>query len=733
MLERLALRLLLFADLVIIVAIALVAGSLATVAVALIVRARHRGSNFYEIVGGHPSPEPELLLAHLHPVVGHRETPFAAASRLELITYGHAGRVGVRVRATVREAARIRAILETIWPGGRLVRASPATAGEIAAHSFRLERAGRILRRDSVAGAADALRAALMRVPDDEEVSIVLSMQRGDRMHRRRLDLAARPRATAGRGDDGEDRDGNAFACELAIVARAGSRSRARFLIASVESALSGLCTGTPVALNEIARRGLADLISPRQSGAPAALAASDVAVLLPLRAITARSAATQLSGDAQGERLLGRLEGAGAGREVRLSVQTSRQHLHVLGATGTGKSTLLLNLAAQDIAAGRGTAVLDPKGDLVHELLARVPRARLRDIVYIGPEEQTRFVGLNPLTLADGEDPDLAAENVLAIFKRIYHENWGPRTDDILKACLYTLVASPRATLAQIPGLLTNSTVRERLLRGRGAVADAGFWEWYARLSEQRRLEFTAPLLNKVRDFLLRPRLRRLLCQERSTVDLRALIDGGGVLLADLATGRWGENASALAGSFLVARLWQAALARQEQREEERRDFSLYIDEFQTFLGIRGPFADALAQARGLRLSLTLANQHLDQLSREVRGAVRANARSAVVFRCGTVDAHTLESEFAPLDAGALATLPRYHAAARLAPASGGVVLATLPPPAAPPDAAHSEEVLTASAQRYGRSVEEIDAAFEEALGRRDDGRGESTRESAT
>lgn len=716
-------------DLVIVLAAAFLAGSLATLVVALVARARTRRYAVFDVLGVSPPPEPELLLAHLHPIIGRRASAFATPSRLELITYSHAGHVGVRIRAHATDIARVRSVVATLWPAARLVQGLPPPGDVRATRSFQVQRAGKIVRRDSLAGAADALRAALMRVPDDEEVSIVLSLQREDRLHRRRFDLAARPRA---REDEG-GRDGNALVCGLTIVAWATSRSRARSLAASVESAVTGLCTGTPIALNETVRRGLADLLAPRPGTAPAALAPSDVAVLLPLRAITARLAATQLSGDPQGERLLGQLEGADGRADVRLSVQASRQHLHVLGATGTGKSTLLLNLAAQDIAAGRGTAVLDPKGDLVRELLARVPRARLRDVVYVGSEERMRFVGLNPLALADAEDPDLAAENVLAIFKRIYHENWGPRTDDILKACLYTLVATPHATLAQIPALLTNSTVRERLLRRRGAAADAGFWDWYARLSEQRRLEFTAPLLNKVRDFLLRPRLRRLLCQERSSVDLRALIDRGGVLLADLATGRWGESASSLAGSFLVARLWQAALARQERAEDERRDFSLYIDEFQTFLGIRGPFADALAQARGLRLSLTLANQHLDQLPREVRAAVRANARSAVVFRCGAADARTLESDFAPLDAGALATLPRYHAAARLASANGSVVFATLPPPSAPPDAARTEEVLAASAHRYGRPVEEIDAAFEEALGRRDDGPAEPRRERAT
>ena len=149
--------------------------------------------------------------------------------------------------------------------------------------------------------------------------------------------------------------------------------------------------------------------------------------------------------------------------------------------------------------------------------------------------------------------------------------------------------------------------------------------------------------------------------------MDVRAVVDEGRILLADLSVGRWGETASALAGSFLVARLWQAVLARAARPEDERRDFFLYIDEFQNFLGIAGPFTDALAQARSLRLSLTIANQHLGQLPPEIREAVRANARSRLVFQCGQDDAASLGREFAPLDATALLSLDRFEAAARL------------------------------------------------------------------
>jgi hypothetical protein len=193
--------------------------------------------------------------------------------------------------------------------------------------------------------------------------------------------------------------------------------------------------------------------------------------------------------------------------------------------------------------------------------------------------------------------------------------------------------------------------------------------------------------------------------------------MDRGGILLADLGIGRWGENASALAGSFLVARLWQAALSRQSQLEAERRDYLLYIDEFQSFLGIGGPFADALAQARGLRLSLTLANQHLGQLPREIREAIAANARSRIAFRCSGLDATTLAADFVPLDAEALIALRPFEAAVRMPSAKGAVIVRSLPLSAPGSDIAGVEEVLATLAARYGRDVASIDTRLRELL----------------
>jgi hypothetical protein len=418
-------------------------------------------------------------------------------------------------------------------------------------------------------------------------------------------------------------------------------------------------------------------------------------------------------AGAFRGERVIGLSSWGDGGGAVHLSIPDSRHHLHVLGATGTGKTTVLLNLALQDIIAGRGVAVLDPKGDLVRALLARIPADRADDVILIAPDDGSRTVGLNPLEVLAPDDPDLIVENTLTIFKRIYERSWGMRTDDILKAALITLVRRGGMTLAHIPVLLTDPVFR---LRTVGELNDPlgldSFWIWFGRLTEHQRNEAIGPVLNKLRDFLVRPRLRRVLCQVHSTIDARRIVDSGQILLADLSVGRWGETASSLVGSFLVAKLWQAVLGRSSVDENLRRDFYLFIDEFHHFLGMPGPFGDALAEARGLRLSLALANQHLGQLPREIRDAVASNARSRLVFQCGQDDATYLAREFAPLDATALMSLPRFEMAARLSisgQTSRPFTMRTIAPspPAGPLTA---DEIRVASLARFGREGAEID-----------------------
>ena len=520
------------------------------------------------------------------------------------------------------------------------------------------------------------------------------------------------------------------FDCVVRVVAQAERREQAREFLRSVAASLRPFAAANSFDFRSvfIARR-FRDSFRLRQFPPLGGLilTASELSGLWHLPAEAPPQLAVIRSpklppplGASNGERLIGVSTWADESLPIRLSVPDSRHHLHLLGSTGTGKSTAMLNLARQDIAAGRGVAVLDPKGDLVHSLLARIPRNRLDDVVLISPLDSDLTVGINPLEVGPGDDRDLIAENTLTIFKRTYEKFWGPRTDDILKSALLTLVRQPNSTLAHIPLLLTDATFRQRVVRDlNDPIGLDPFWAWYERLSEAQRGEAIGPVLNKLRDFLVRPRLRRLLCQPRSTVDLSQIVDSGQILLADLSVGRWGETTAGLVGSFLVAKLWQAVLARSGTPEEQRRDFFLYIDEFQHFLGIAGPFADALAQARSLRLSLTIANQHLGQLPRDLREAISSNARSRAVFQCGQDDAAYLAREFAPLDAAALMALPRFEMASRLSirgETSRPFTMRTLPPSEVL-DEAVSADVTSRALSRYGRHVAVVDRELQTIL----------------
>jgi DNA polymerase III delta prime subunit len=395
-------------------------------------------------------------------------------------------------------------------------------------------------------------------------------------------------------------------------------------------------------------------------------------------------------------------------GEPVALAIADARYHLHLLGPTGVGKSTLLARLALADLAAGRGAVVVDPKGDLVEDLLARIPEGFEERVDLLDPAPP----GLNVL---EGEDADLVTDQLVWIFRRVYEQFWGPRTDDILRAALLTLLASgPGATLADVPRLLSDERFREQLLAELDdPVGLEPFWEWYEQLSEPMRAQATGPVLNKLRAFLLRRNVRAIVGQPRSSVEVTRVLDDGRLLLVRVPKGTLGEDTSRLLGSFVVARVWQAALARAGRPESERPECALYVDEVQSYLTLPSPLADMLAEARGYHLSLCLAHQHLGQLPREMREALAANARTKLYFQLSLQDAHALARELEPeLSAHDLANLPRHTAAARLCQAGETgrpFTLQTEPLPPAQPERA--EQVRTASRTRIGVQREQVEA----------------------
>jgi type IV secretory pathway TraG/TraD family ATPase VirD4 len=325
----------------------------------------------------------------------------------------------------------------------------------------------------------------------------------------------------------------------------------------------------------------------------------------------------------------------------LTLGPRDATQHLHVIAPTGAGKSTLLANLALQDIAAGRSVTVVEPKGDLIADLLDRIPADRQGDVVLLDPTDTNHPLGLNVLA---GRDQELVVDQLVGVLHALYAAHWGPRTQDILHAGLLTLALAGGYTFIDLPVLLTDPSLRRRLVpKVQTHPALGPFWAWFEALSDGDRLTATGPVMNKVRSFTLRGATRNLLGQAAPTFDMSRSFARRQLLLVNLAKGRLGPETSQLLGALVLAQLWQAILGRGAIEPAKRHPAMVYVDEFQDYVRLPTDLGDALAQARGLGVGLTLAHQHLAQLGPDMRSAVLSNARSRVVFQSGD-DAPTLD-----------------------------------------------------------------------------------------
>ena len=313
----------------------------------------------------------------------------------------------------------------------------------------------------------------------------------------------------------------------------------------------------------------------------------------------------------------------AGAPRPVALAVADGRHHLRIIGATGAGKSTLLTGQVLADAAAGRGAVLIDPKGDAVADILARLPEEAAGRVVLFDPDDRGAPPCLNVLQGdGSGADTDVITDNLTGIFRRIYAAFWGPRTDDLFRSICLTLLGSVppgsgQVTLADIPALLVDEAMRRRVTAAIGDPVLRGFWSWWEELSPASQAAVAGPLMNKLRAFLLRKFARQAIAAGPSTFDMSAVLDRGGLLLARLPKGTLGEETAQLVGSFLVARTWQAAARRARLPQHARPDAALYVDECQNFLNLPYPLQDMLAEARAYRLSVVMAHQDLAQLPR--------------------------------------------------------------------------------------------------------------------
>jgi hypothetical protein len=511
------------------------------------------------------------------------------------------------------------------------------------------------------------------------------------------------------------------------IGATARRPEQAARLISRVTSAMHAAHTpGVSFYRRQLGRGRVASDLAARRLPVvtlPLVLSASELAALLAFPLGPVMLPGLRLGGTRQlapsadipmGPRVVARATFPGAERPLGLSVTDSLRHLQILGPTGVGKSSLITNLVTQDMKAGRGVVVLDPKGDLVADVLDRVPEGRRGDVVILDPADEARPVGLN-LLAGSHLAPELATDQIVGIFHQLYKAFWGPRTDDILRSALLTLAAEPGQTLTEVPLLLTDAGFRRRLVaKVDDPVALGPFWAAYEAMSDGERAQAIGPVMNKLRAFLLRKRVRNVLGQANPRLDLAEALAQRRIVLVPLTKGVLGEEAAALVGSLVVARVWQAVQGRAAIPADRRPTTFMYIDEFQDYLNLPMGVADVLAQARGLGLGLTLAHQHLGQLPADLREAVLANARSRVIFQAAASDAGRLAKELAPhLGASDLQGLGAYEvvvslsAGSRVASPATGI---TLPPPPATGQAAL---VRAASRERWGRDRDEVESAI--------------------
>jgi hypothetical protein len=384
-------------------------------------------------------------------------------------------------------------------------------------------------------------------------------------------------------------------------------------------------------------------------------------------------------------------------------------RHLYTIGQTGTGKSTLLLNMAAADIAAERAVVLLDPHGDLCEQLLSIVAPRRTNDIILFDPNDP-HSVSYNPLACRDKRQRPLVASAVVTSFHRLFGASWGPRLEHILRNCILTLLENEGTTLVSLQRLLSDDGYRKQLVGRLSDEVVRSFWfEEWEKWKPQFRAEAIAPVQNKVGALVTHPLLRNVLGDADARLDLRETIDSGKVLLCNLSKGRLGEDAATLLGSLLVAGVQLAAMSRADQPETERAPAYLFLDEFQNFLTSE-TIPTLLAEMRKYRLAVILAHQHLGQLDEATATAVFGNAGTLVAFRLGQdaeLFAEQLGSELLPAD---LRSLPKYHAYVRLlidGHPTRPFSMKTVAPPHA--SAERQEIVRRASRQRYGKPIRQV------------------------
>jgi hypothetical protein len=366
-----------------------------------------------------------------------------------------------------------------------------------------------------------------------------------------------------------------------------------------------------------------------------------------------------------------------GTTTRIGLTADERRRHVYILGATGTGKSTMLLSMIEQDIKNNKGLSVIDPHGDLIDQIISVIPKERIQDVVYFNPDDIGYPMGINLLELTPGlneedaiREKEFIAESIISVFNKIYTDKYsGPRMEYILRNTIHTAFTIPEASLFTVYKLLINTSYRKSVVRNLKDENLLDFWKYeFAKAGDYQKVKMISPITNKIGRFLFSPTAKRILEQGKSTINFDTIMNEGKILLCNLAKGKIGEDNSSVFGVLIMAKIQLAALKRARMKPEERKDFYLYVDEFQNFA--TPAFAQILSEARKYKLNAILAHQTTSQLEDiSLVNITLANTGTVICFRTANPeDERMILPQFRPyIEQGEIASLPSYHFYMRL------------------------------------------------------------------
>lgn len=400
------------------------------------------------------------------------------------------------------------------------------------------------------------------------------------------------------------------------------------------------------------------------------------------------------------------------------------RRHIYLIGKTGMGKSTMMENMIYQDIQSGKGVALADPHGDFVEKILNFIPAHRINDVVYFNPSDTMFPLSFNMLESLDPETKNIATSGLIGIFKKLWADSWGPRLEYLLRNAILALMDYPDSTILGVTRVLIDKNYRKKVLVHVKDPIVRAFWEdEYTKYSANFQVEAISPIQNKVGQFLSNSMIRNIIGQTTSSFDIRDIMDNQKILLMNLSKGRMGEDASALLGSMMITRIQLAAMERVDMPEEERKDFYLYVDEFQNFA--TESFANILSEARKYRLSLTMTNQYIEQLDEKVQAAIFGNVGTLISFRVGPSDAEILEKEFTPRFLAAdLTNIEKFNIYIKLM--IDGIASEPFSAKGLPPllkKEGNAEKIIQASRERYATPRAIVEEKIAKWASNKDDG----------